>query len=115
MRKLFLPVARRLALCAPYPAEVREELDRIRNIRNDFAHHLHAQTFAYPKIRNAVDALQGARVSAHFTGTSVPAERRKRYFDSVIDLVVRFNLEARHGVRPAAPQYALAYRRYKKP
>ena len=83
-----------------YGKEIMDELNRIRRIRNSFAHHLSVRTFSSPQIRRDMDDLEGAHFSYWWQDEEWPRNRGWVFARSVIDLISRFEFERQAPRRP---------------
>jgi hypothetical protein len=84
-----------------YGPVIREELHRIRRIRNKFAHHLSVRKFGSPQLKDDMDTLQGAHWVYWVTEeeNDRPKTRPFVFARSVVDLQARFEQE-RNKSRP---------------
>jgi hypothetical protein len=85
-----------------YGSVVREELHRIRRIRNKFAHHLAVRKFSSHQLRDDIDALEGAYWVYWQTEqeSDWPRTRSFVFARTVVDLQSRFQYERQHSKPP---------------
>jgi hypothetical protein len=81
---------------------VRKDLDRIRKIRNAFAHKLEVRDFDHAEIAGIFDALHGPKYLDLAAKPPKQRTRREMYHHTVDHLVARFNLESKTLLRPVA-------------
>jgi hypothetical protein len=91
-----------------YSYRVRDDLDRLREIRNKFAHHIFVKSFDHDEVKDLVDALVGptflrwAKIEANLSN------RRYCFLETAFHLLARFDLESK-DVRLPEPSKALSY------
>jgi hypothetical protein len=90
-----------------YGPAIRDELHRIRRIRNKFAHHLSVRKFGSPQLKDEMDALQGAHWVYWFTAEEEdrPSTKAFVFARSLIDLQVRFERERKTPRPPPLATY----------
>jgi hypothetical protein len=78
---------------------VREDLDKIRQIRNQFAHHLEIRDFDHPEVAGKCDSLNALRFLENLARPRqpTPPTRREIFRQTAAHLGARFDLEARSG------------------
>jgi len=87
-----------------FDKEVRDELHRIRRIRNAFAHHLSVRTFSSPQLKGDMDKLEGAYYAAIVEDHEWPHTRAFSFARAVVELRTKFKYEATFTVRPKRPK-----------
>lgn len=93
---------------------VKDDLDAIRHVRNQFAHNLDVRDFDHSEVRDHCDALFGTKYLAWTESLNPPKpepDRRQKYLNAAAHLTSRFDLEAKHLQRPpaaAVPTYETA-------
>jgi hypothetical protein len=85
-----------------YGVLVRDDLDNIRNIRNQFAHHLEVREFDHAKVAPRCDRLNAPK---HLDLAASPdlakhRTRRDMYLDTACHLASRFDIESKTERRP---------------
>jgi hypothetical protein len=84
-----------------YDAAVREDLHRIRKIRNKFAHELHVRTFDDPEVRGYCDGLVGIKYLEPLKRRTKPRSRAECYIDLAAHFGERFALDSNSHKRPS--------------
>jgi hypothetical protein len=87
-----------------YGPFVRDDLHRIRSIRNKFAHYLEIRDFDHPEVASLCDNLNARRFLDSLTrpkGRTTPT-RKAAFLDTAAHLAARFDLERLQGRRPVA-------------
>jgi hypothetical protein len=89
-----------------YDKPVRDDLDRIREIRNRFAHHLEVRTFDHPDVAGKCDALNASKYfGIHVVRRPAPPTRKHIYIDTAAFLAINFDIEATKARRPLKPMF----------
>jgi hypothetical protein len=89
-----------------YGERVRDDLDRIRRVRNAFAHHLSVRNFDHAEVMADCDELNFPKWDAWSTTKPEVTNRRDRYLNTAAHLAERFALEARGDIRrPEDPRF----------
>lgn len=85
-----------------YGALVRDDLDNIRRIRNQFAHHLEVRDFDHAEVAPMCDCLNGPKYLDHAASPDPPKPRTRKdkYLDTAAHLIARFDLESKKVLRP---------------
>jgi len=83
----------------------RDDLHRVRTIRNHFAHDLSVRDFDHEEVAPLCDALYAPRFLAKATGTAEVTDRRERFLSTASNLATRFGHEAQHVSRPPDALY----------
>jgi hypothetical protein len=85
-----------------YDVAVREDLHRIRKIRNKFAHDLHVRTFDDDsEVRGYCDGLVGIKYLEPLKHKSKPRSRSECYVDLAAHFGERFALDSNSHQRPS--------------
>lgn len=86
-----------------YDDNVRQDLHRLRKIRNKFAHTLDVRDFDHPLISRYCDELTGTqRLDPPKRLRGRPLTRRERYVELAFHFATRFALETHQMHRPPA-------------
>ncbi len=85
-----------------YGRLVRDDLHKIRQIRNQFAHHLEVRDFDHPEVAGKYDGLNARRYLDDLARPKHPhpLPRKELYLAASAHLGARFDLEARAVIRP---------------
>ena len=85
-----------------YAVQVRDDLDNIRRIRNDFAHHLEVRDFDHVKIAAMCERLNAPKYLDHAKSLGPPKQRTRKemYLNTAAHLAARFDLELKKPLRP---------------
>jgi hypothetical protein len=87
-----------------YDAKPREDLHRIRKMRNKFAHELNVRSFDHPEVSIYCDKLIGVDYIDIPSGHTRPRSRRERYIDLVAHFGERFAMDSATFHRPPPSQ-----------
>jgi hypothetical protein len=100
-----------------YDALVRDDLDRIREIRNQFAHHLEIRNqfahhleirnFDHPDVAGKCEALQATKYFGFhpISRAKVEPTRKHIYIDTAAFLALHFERESKKAHRPPKPMF----------
>jgi hypothetical protein len=90
-----------------FGARVQSDLNAIRRIRNNFAHHLDVRSFDHAEVRTDCDNLFCPTYLA-WASTKKPevTRRRDRFLNTAAHLAERFALESRNLRRPSDPRFS---------
>lgn len=86
-----------------YDHNVREDLHRLRKVRNKFAHDLEVRDFDHPLVSRYCDKLIGADCLDLPKGKIGPRTRRERFVDLAFHFGERFAMVTKHLHRPPQP------------
>lgn len=91
-----------------FGAEVRDDLNVVRKVRNLFAHEIEVRTFDDPEVAKLCAKLVGPRHLAHAKGQPEAMGNRQRLLDTAVHLGARFDIDSRCPRRPP-PSGAILY------
>jgi hypothetical protein len=86
-----------------YDKQIRGDLRKIKNIRNQFAHHLDVRSFDHDHVHKVCDDLVLPKHLANCSGDPEVTNRRARFLDTASHLIARFDLEAQRVIRLTEP------------
>lgn len=83
-----------------YGEKVRDDLHKIRKVRNKFAHDLDVRTFDHKAVSRYCDELVGPNHIDLPRGKTKPRDRRERYVDLAAHFGERFAMDSSNFQRP---------------
>lgn len=87
-----------------FETNVQTDLKAIKQIRNNFAHHLDVRSFNHPEVSTYCDKLLFPKYLAWSSTRPEVTRRRDRFLNTAAHLAERFALESRNLRRPTDPQ-----------
>jgi hypothetical protein len=93
-----------------YAKSVRDDLDRIREIRNVFAHHLYVSNFDHREIAPKCARMECVKYLDEYqrpTGQRSHPTNRDRYIDTCTHLAERFSMISKKIERPPMPLWQI--------
>jgi hypothetical protein len=89
-----------------YDKMARDDLHRIREIRNQFAHHLEVRNFDHTDVSGKCDALNASRYfPIHVLRRPDPPTRKHVYIDTTAFLAMQFDIESKRAHRAPKPMF----------